>query len=233
MAPKITAQPEGYPRMPEQQADVMPGSPVAVLALFTEIVRARFHASNELAWVWAANATPEATEENTEDAPRKVLIEPAFVENNEVRNFRPAIFIDKQETIIPKSIINNFAGQQLKSGLQGFYGLATIPMDIEVISDKKGECSLLADITWFYLLAGRQQIQATFGLQDMSNPVLGKTIPQEADKRTWVTHITFTISIGFRWSTLPISPVLKEIVLKFQASGETNPDVFLLKQFIR
>ena len=219
--------------MPDQQADVMPGSPVAILALFTEIVRARFQPGNGLSWVWTPNPTPDPNEENTEDAPRKVLIEPAFSEGDEVRNFRPAIFIDKQETILPKTIIGNFAGARLPKGLRAFYGLATVPMDIEVISDKRGESSLLADITWFYLLAGREQIQATFNLQDMSNPVLGKTIPQEVDKRTWVTHITFTINVNFRWSTIPISPVLHEIVAKFRASGETNPDVFLLKQYIR
>jgi hypothetical protein len=229
---KLVAEPENLPRMPDQQADVMPGSPLAVLALVTEIVRARF-TNGDLAWRWTDNPTPEATEDNTETGARKVLIEPAFSEGDEVRNFRPAIFIDKQETIPNKVAVGNFAGAVLRKGLRAFYSIATIPIDIEVISDKKGESAILADIVWFYLLAGREQIQATFGLQDMSNPVLGRTVSQEADKRTWVTHITFTLNIGFRWSTIPISPVLREIVTKYYASGETNVDAFLLKTFIR
>lgn len=230
--PDLKGEPEEYPRMPGQQADVMPGSPLAVLALFTEIVRARFQ-GEDLAWQWTDNPTPEVTEENTEDAPRKILIEPAFSEGAEVRNFRPAIFVDKMDTNPQKVSIGNFAGAQIRSGLRAFYSLARIPIDIEVISDRKGESAILADITWFYLLAGREQIRQTFGLQEMTNPVLGRTVPQESDKRTWVTHISFDIEIGFRWSTLPVSPILREIVTRFYASGETDPDAYLLKTFIR
>lgn len=230
--PVLRGEPEEYPRMPDQQADVMPGSPLAVLALFTEIIRARF-SDGTLAWRWTDNPTPEAEEENTEDEPRKILIEPSFSEGAEARNFRPAIFVDKLETIPNKVAVGNFAGAQLRSGLRAFYSLAAIPIDIEVISDRKGESAILADITWFYLLAGREQIRKTFGLQEMTNPVLGRTLPQESDKRTWITHITFTVEIGFRWSTLPVSPVLREIVTRYVASGETNPDAYLLKTFLR
>lgn len=228
----LEAEPKFFPRMPGQQAEVMPGSSLAVTALITEIVRERFRPGNELAWTWDENPTPAATEDNTEDGPRKILIEPSFAENNETRNYRPAILIDKQETIASKVAIGNFVGQQLNTGLRGFYSIATIPIDITVVSDRNGESAVLADIVWFYLLAGREQIQKTFGMQDMSNPVLGRTLPQDVDKRVWHTHITFTISIGLRWSTLPISPILREIVLRFRASGETDPDAFLLKQFI-
>jgi len=228
----LKGEPDFFPRMPGQQAEVMPGSSLAVLALMTEIVRERFRPNNELAWVWTEDATPEASEENTPDEPRKIFIEPAFSENAEVRNYRPAIFVDKQDTIPSKVAIGNFVGQELKSGHRGFYSVATIPIDIEIVSDRNGESATIADIVWFYLLSGREQIQNTFGMQDMSNPVLSRTAPQEADKRVWSTHVTFTIGINIRWSTVPISPILKEIVMRYRRSGETNPDTFLLKQFI-
>ena len=228
----LKGEPEFFPRMEGQQAEVMPGSSLAVLALIGEIVRERFRPGNGLAWTWDENPTPDVNEENTEDAPRKILIEPSFAENNETRNYRPAIIIDKQDTVPSKVAIGNFAGQQLHTGLRGFYSIATIPVDIEVVSDRNGESAILADIVWFYLLAGREQIQKTFGMQDMSNPVLSRTTPQDVDKRVWSTHITFTISLGLRWSTLPISPILHDIVMRYRASGETDPDVFLLKQFI-
>lgn len=229
----LRGEPPKYPRMPDQQVDIMPGSPLALLAVFTEIVRARFKGPEDLAWAWAENPTPDTTEENTVDAPRKVLIEPAFAENHETRNFRPAILIDKRETVPNKVAIGNFAGQQLHTGLRGFYSLATVPIDISVISDQKGESAILADITWFYLLAGREQIRDTFGFQEMSNPILGRTQAQEVDKRTWSTQISFTVDLAFRWSTLPISPVLKEIVVNFRNADETNPDAYFLRQYIR
>lgn len=228
----LEGEPKYFPRMEGQQAEIMPGSSLAVLALLAEIVRERFRPVNELAWAWVENYTPEQTEENTPDEPRKIVIEPSFSENVEVRNARPAIFIDKQDTVPSKVAIGNFVGQQLHTGLRGFYSIATIPIDIEVVADRNGESATIADIVWFYLLAGREQIQKTFGLQDMSNPVLSRTSPQDAERRFWSTHITFTIGIGMRWTTLPISPILHDIVVRYRKSGETNPDTFLLKHFL-
>ncbi len=229
----INNQNQQLPRIAGQQADIAVGSPLAIVALFTEIVRERFRPDNGLSWVWSENPTPQKTEENTEDAPRKILIEPAFNENLEVRNYRPAIYIDKGETAAGKVAIGNFVGQQLKSGLRGFYALGTTPIDIEVVSDLKGESAILGDITWFYILAGREQIRATFGLHELTPPILGKTVPFEGDKGQWSTHITFEVQFDLRWTTLPISPLLKDIVVRFRDSAEPNPDVFLLKQYIK
>ena len=229
----LIAEPERFPRMPGQQSDIAPGSPIAVVALFSEITRERFRPGNELAWLWTDNPTPAAAETNTPGAPRKILIEPAFSVNDEVRNFRPAIFIDKGDTAAGKVAINNFAGQQIKSGLRGFYTIGTVPISIEVVSDSKGESALIADIVWFYFLAGVEQIRSTFGIHALSPPNLGRTQPYESDKAAWSTSVTFEAQIEFRWLTQPISPLLNSIVVKYKASGETNPDTFLLKSYIR
>lgn len=221
------------PRMDGQQADVAVGSPLALVALFTEIVRERFRPSNGLAWVWNENSTPEQTEDNTEDAPRKIVIEPSFNEQLEVRNFRPAIYIDKGETAAGKVALGNFAAAKLQKGLRAFYALGTSPMDIEVVSDRKGESAIIGDIVWFYILAGRDQIRSYFGLHELTPPVLGRTVPFEGDKGQWSTHITFEVQYDLRWMTLPVSPLLNDIVVKFRDSKEPNPDVFLLKQYIR
>jgi len=219
--------------MPGQQADIALGSPAALEALLTEIIRERFRPGNGLAWVWVESPTPEATETNDLDAPRKVLIEPGFNENTETRNYRPAIIIEKGETSSEKVAINNFVGQQLRTGLKGFYSICQVPVDVSCISDTKMESSLLADLVWFYLLAGREQIRETFGIHDIANPVLGRTSPYDSDKTAWVTKVTTTLQVEFRWSTVPISPLLREIVLRFQQSGETNPDAYFLTRYIR
>lgn len=229
----INNQNQRLPRIAGQQADITVASPLAVVALFTEIVRERFRPSNGLSWVWNENSTPQKTEENTEDAPRKILIEPAFNENLEVRNYRPAIYIDKGETAAGKVAIGNFVGQQLHTGLRAFYALGTMPMDIEVVSELKGESAILADLVWFYFLAGREQIRSTFDIHDITPPILGRTVPFEGDKTQWSTHITFEIQVNLRWSTLPVGPLLADILLRYRDSKETNPDVFLLKQYIK
>jgi len=229
----IDNQNQRLPRIAGQQADIAVGSPLALVALFTEIVRERFRPGNGLAWTWDENPTPAAGEANTEDAPRKILIEPSFNENTEVRNFRPAIYIDKGETAAGKVVIGNFVGQKLNTGLRAFYALGTSPMDIEVVSGSKGESSILGDIVWFYILAGREQIRSSFGLHELTPPILGKTVPFDGDRTQWSTHIAFEVQFDLRWSTLPVGPMLREIVVRFRDSGEPNPDAYLLKQYIK
>lgn len=224
---------QAVPRVAGQQPDIAVGSPLAIVGLFTEIVRERFRPGNGLAWAWSENSTPTKTEENTEDEPRKIVIEPSFNENTEVRNFRPAIYIDKGETAAGKVSIGNFVGQKLQTGLRAFYALGTVPMDIEVVSENKGESGILADITWFYILAGREQIRSTFGLHELTPPILGRTVPFEGDKGQWSTHITFEVQFDLRWTTLPIGPLLKDIVIKYHDSGDPNPDSYFLKQYIK
>ena len=228
----LRGEPRGFPRLPDQQPDIAPGSPLAMVALFTDIIRERFRPGNGLAWQWILNGTAGCDELNTPDSPKKIVIEPAFNEDPEVRNARPAIYIDKTETIAGKVVVNNFVGQQLRTGLQAFYALATVPIEIECVG-AKGESATLADLTWFYLLAGRQYIMATFGIHDLTPPTLGRTGPYEVDKTVWSTKVTFECQIHLRWTTLPISPALSEIVLRYKASGETNPDTFLLQQYLR
>lgn len=230
----LKGEPTEFPRMPGQQSDVMPGSPLAITAVFTELVRERFRVGNNLAWVWEENANPRATETNEPGTTtaRKIQIEPMFNVNTEVRNYRPSIFVGKGDTVSGKVALNNFAGQQLRTGYKGFYALATIPIDIECISDQYGESAQLGDIVWFYLLAGREQILQTFGMHDLTNPTLGRTLPFEQDKTAWSTHVTFEVQTHQRWTTVPISPILRDVVLRYRQSGETNPDTYFLKQYV-
>jgi hypothetical protein len=218
--------------MPGQQADIMPASPTAIVAVFTEIVRERFRPENELPWAWFDDATPLPTEDNSEDAPRKVLIEPAFSTHAEARNFRPAIYIDKGETIPEKVAIANMAGKHLPSGLTGYYTIASIPIDIEVVSDQKGESATMADTVWFYLVAGQELIKSTFNLHELTPPILGRTLPGDKDKEEWVTHVTFTIQTHVRWATKPIAPLLQGIILRFRDAEDPNPDSYFLQQYI-
>jgi len=229
----IDNQKQDLPRIAGQQADIAVGSPLAIVALFSEIIRERFRPENGLAWVWDENSTPKVTEENTEDQPRRIVIEPAFNENLEVRNFRPAIYVDKGETAAGKIAIGNFVGQHLPSGFRAFYALGTAPIDIEVVSDSKGESAIIGDIVWFYMLAGRDIIRATFGLHELTPPILGRTVPFEGDKGQWSTHITFEVQFDLRWTTVPMGSVLTDIVMRYRDSNEPNPDVFLLKQYIK
>ncbi len=228
----LVGEPAHFPRMPGQQADIMPGSPLAVVALFTEIIRQRFRPGNGLAWEWSDDPNPQPTEAETVAAPRRVVIEPTFTKQAETRDYEPAIYVGKGSTVPSKVALNNKAGQQLRSGYKGFYTLAQMPIKIEVVASEPGASATIADVAWFFLLSGREEIRKTFGLHDMENPVLSETTPSARAKDMWSTFVTTTVLIEFRWTTVPISPLLREIVVKYHQSGDPA-DVYLLKQYIR
>jgi hypothetical protein len=228
----LKSEPTQNIRLPNQQADIAPNSPLAIVALFTEIVRERFREGNDLSWIWDINPTPNGTETNEPDAPRKILIAPSFGVHGEARNYRPAIYIRKGATAPEKTVINNQAGQQLKTGLKGFWLPATIPLYVEAISTSEAESATLADLVWFYLLAAREPIRAEFGILNYSDPVLNETTPYNEERDVFSTKVSMQIMVEFRWITEPISPKIREIALRLKS--RTNPDIdsFLLEQYL-
>lgn len=228
----LRAEPKNSPRVEGQQADVAPASPLAVVALFTEVVRQRFRPENELAWVWTPNPTPSSGESNTPDAPRKILIEPAFNTQVQVRNFRPAIFIDRGDVSAHPVTVNNVVHTRLTDMKEWYYTIATMPIEIEAVSGSKGESATLADLVWFYLLAGRRAISSTFGLHEISNPTLGGTVPFESDQKAWSTRVSLVAQIHLRWSVTPIAPLMAGVTVNYRASDASNMDEFLLRQYL-
>lgn len=232
--PNLISSPPLEPRLPGQQAEIVPGSPLALIALITAVVRQRFSAQDSgLPWVWNENPTPESTETNEPDAARKIVIEPAYAVHSEVRNYRPSIYIDRADVAVQQVATGHLAGQDVASGARAHYALAFVPIIVEVISDQAGESATIADLVWFYLLAGRDAIAKTFGLHDVSNPTLGRTTPFEQDKDAWSTTVSMNITLHLRWGTVPIAPLLKDVVLKYRDSQELDPNVFLLKNYVR
>lgn len=225
----LRTEPAGTPRLPGQHRDVLPGSPTAILAIFAEIIRERFRPENGLAWVWDGNPVPKGDAAGTNTSPRKILIEPAYSESSEVRNFRPAIYVDKGPTQPAKIVLGNLAGQQLSTGLRAFHSMATIPINVTVESSRKGESGTLADIVWFYLMAGIEPIRATFDFHEISMPVLGSTAAIEKDKTGWVTQVSFAITANFRWTTVPMAPVLREVVQRLSTNAESAESTIVLR----
>lgn len=220
----LVAEPTDTTRLRNQPPEIMPGSPTAILAIFTEIVRERFRPGNDLPWVWDGSASPRNGDAGTASSPRKILIEPAYSETAEVRNFRPAIYVDKGPTQPGKIAVANLAGEYIPKNLRAFYTLATIPINITVEASRKGESSVIADTVWFYLLGGIEQIRRTFDVHDITLPQLGTTVPVEKDKATWVTQISFAITVHLRWTTIPIAPVLTGFSTTIKAATGVTVD---------
>jgi len=200
-----------------QNERIVPSSPLAIIGLFVEIIRRRYSIEG-MPWVW--NESVHETQ---------IVIESAFVENTEERNFRPAIFVDKDESTIGRVIVGDRAGVHLPSSMEGFYGLMTVPLLIDCISTRRGESATIGDTTQFYLHASSDLIQASFGLHDMTPVVLGRTTPFERDHDVWVTPVTFTVQVPVRWSSTPTAPLLQDIITEITHSDSDSATEYLEK----
>lgn len=214
--PLLVPNPQGPEPIGEHLAIIRPGSPMAIIGLFVELIRWRFDKSYGMPWYY-----------DNDIKLTKIAIESAYNEDDAHRNYRPAIYVDKDESTIGRTAVGDFVGQNLATGQKGFWGLNTIPILIECVAGKKGESMIIADLLQIYLHASSDLIQAQFGLHEMTPVNLGRTQPYERDKlQQWVTSVTFSIQVPTRWSNTPTTPIIRGIIAKFKASGATSENDF-------
>jgi len=214
---------EGRARLASQHADITVGSPLAVIGLFVEVIRARFVPPNDdTSYVWRDDPTPLASEENDQNAPRLLYIESGNVTDPEARDFKPAIYVDKEDTQLRQVVIGNRSDFDMRTRTERFYMQAVIPVTINCISDNRGESMIIGDLVWFHLLSVQNYVRATFGINNIAEPILGATRMfrrSGAAVDAWTTPISFAVTIEFHWITRPVAPLLKEVSARLSAYG--------------
>ncbi len=207
--PEFVPDPKNQPS-PEQAQNVFirPGSGLAVIGTYLEIVRGRFSTDAGLQWVW--NPDPKAG---------SIVIESAFNEEKLDRNNRPAIYIDRDDLVTGRTVLGDVASRHIPSGKVAFWALRTMPLLIECVAAKKAESAIIADLVDVFLQASSDLIQAKFGFHDMQPTTLGRTQPFPRDKTQWVTSLTFSVQYNFRWTNAPTVALLNAIEAKVCASG--------------
>lgn len=220
------------PRLSGEYEDVCPGTPLAVIGLFVFALRARFteNAGEPLPWVWSDTLRPEDTEDGNPPPagePRKLLIDSAYNVKKNVRNYRPAIYVGRGgNNITPvKLAIDNKAGMYLPTSLKAYYCQAQMPLVIEIESADSGESSTIGDVVWSFILMTRDIFRCDFGLHEITEPILGDTLPSKMDKEIWTTAVSFSTTFDMRWGTVPIAPKLFEIAARV-TTGYTSATEF-------
>lgn len=204
--PKVLPSPEE-----PQNVSIKPGSKLAVLGVFVEIIRRRFDTRNvpvDFQWHWDPDINVT-----------KLAVESAFNEDKVHRNFRPAVYVDCDDQTMGRVVIGDRVGQNLKTGLEGFWNLTSVPILIECTAAKRAESATLGDIVGVFLQASSDLIQAKFGFHDMTPVTVGRTQPKPSDKDTWITAVTFVVQVTFRWTNIRTAPLLREVELAVVASG--------------
>jgi len=204
-------------KAPGQHAAVVDGSPLAIVGIFVAFLRARFAPGNgppDYPWYADANKT-------------NILIVSAFEDNVPERGKKPAIYVDKDESVYGKSILGDRVAHRWSDRKEAQWCLSTVPISIDCVAARKGESAIIGDIVQWSLYASSDVIQATFALHDMLTPTLGRTVPYEDDDESWNTPVSFQVQYNVRWTVVPVAPMLREIALRIRESG-MSPNEYLL-----
>jgi hypothetical protein len=196
------------PKGEQDKLRIAAGSPLAIQGLFLEIIRERFNANARLDWVW--DADPTLT---------KILIETSYNEHTEARDVSPAVYVTRLQSAPVKMAVGDRAGVHLPDHKEGFKALMDIAMVVECMSNDEGESAIVGDIVQFMLLASQDIIQREFGFHDFTHPILGQTQPVERGQLKWSTPINFNVQFWLHWSSVPIAPLLQQLVQKITTKG--------------
>jgi hypothetical protein len=217
--PNYVPDPKNQPSPEEtQQVSIRPGSKLAVLGVFVEIIRKRFArevVGDEFQWRWDPDIKVT-----------RLAVESAFNEDKTHRNFRPAVYVDCDDQTMGRVVLGDRVGVNLKTGLEGFWNLQSVPILIECVTGKRAESAVLGDIVGIFLQASSDLIQGKFGLHDMTPITVGRTQPAQRDKDQWVTSVTFVAQYPQRWTNAPTAPLLRSVELDVVRSGADSATAY-------
>jgi hypothetical protein len=217
--PTYVPDPKNQPSPEQVQTiSIRPGSKLAVLGVFVEIIRRRFAegtVTDDFQWRWTSDIKTT-----------RLAVESAFNEDKTHRNFRPAVYVDCDDQTMGRVVLGDRAGLNFKTGLEGFWNLQSVPMLIECVTAKRAESATLGDLVGVFLQASSDLIQAKFGFHDMTPVTIGRTQPMGRDKDQWVTAVTFTVQYPQRWTNVRTAPLLQELEMDIVRSGVNSATEF-------
>lgn len=218
----------GTPRLEGQHPDVFPGSPLALIAIFVEVIRLRFSQDNayKLPYYWSPDPSPTEDEGNTDDNPRKILIESQYLQHPDARDYRPAIFVERGDMAFSKIVVGNRADYSERLDANLYIMHATTPISVLCVTKDRGESMSIAEIVTFYLASLLPELREAFGFQDASLPVLSSTQVYRRssnDIEEWVTPVNLQVTCKHIWREQVIAPKLAEIRVHLGLNAPTEP----------
>lgn len=212
------------------------GSPLAVIGLFMEVVRARFSAPNELPWRWRDDPRRRDEDDGSNEHPFPILIESELMDDPEARSGIPAIYVGVDDIRYTQIVVGDKYAHHMPTRDLWYHAHESVPVVLNCVSSNRGEAAILGDIVYRHILSGKQLIRETFDIHAIDGPTLGKTQPFRRAAENpdgWTSPVTFTCTLNVRWHVKPYAPVLQGILLKLSADGRdftTNAIRIVMKQ---
>lgn len=209
----------GVPRVDGQHPDIFPGSPQAVIGVFTKCLQVRFSGENarDLPFVW--DAEPQQPENNSSSAtkPSRLYIASEYTAEPDARDRTPALLVDRGTTQLQKITVGNLAKIHLPSRLETYTAWAFVPIAVLCNASTRGNSANLGDIVFAFFASTNHLIRAAFNIHEISPPTLGETVPYRQNNGkvpVYSTTVTLTTMIQYQWTTLPIAARLQEVAVK-------------------
>ena len=193
------------PKAPQDTTKIAAGSPLAVVGLLLEALRARFSEDANLNAVWREDV-------NTTD----ILIEAGYNVETEARGATRAIYVNRLRTAPREIAVGDFVGVTRGDSQEFFLCMMEVDFSIDCISADAGDSAMLADIVQSFLLCSGNIFEGWYGFHDFGKPVIGQTQPFQQAQGQWATSIALTTSFQARWSTVKIRPLLQDLGVALQ-----------------
>lgn len=200
-------------------------SPLALIGVFLSILRERFSPGNGLTWTYSEGEDARLT--------NPISIEAGRNEHTEEKNKRPAIYVLRGPVGFKQAGIGDYNAIQMKSGARVYYATAETSFNFVVESNEEGEAAQIADIVLSTVMMGSDLIERAFafrklgpfGISAASRPVYDNDVSQIV--------ISMGLTYDVRWGTIPISPLLNEIVVKSRNSNYNSNDEYFTEIYKR
>lgn len=211
MAWKFIQDAQRTPNWDMQPFEVTLHSPIEIVGAFVYMLR-EFFQTPDIPWSWKNNNTTTG-----------ILIEAGNEEEIATANGKPALFVNKGQTVYERMSIGDLDQDQpetLELGLKHFIAMGKTSISVECTSPEHGESALLGDVVQQFLQMSSNEIQGYFHFQDMSPVVLNSTSRFDKDVPFYNTPVMFQLNFEVRWATIPVAPSLKNLSLRIAESSD-------------
>jgi hypothetical protein len=194
-------------------------SPIAIIGVMLSILRERFSQSQGLPWVWA----PEMS---TTSLDNTITIEVGSEENIEATNRRPGIYVKRGPVSYLQSVIGDKHAVNRKSGSEVFYATADTSFTFVIEAEEEGEAAMLADVVLSTFMMGADLIERAYKFRKLGPFSISAASQPIHDTDVCQIQVTMGLTFDVRWGTLPIAPLLNEIVVKMNNSSYNSSEEY-------
>lgn len=217
----------------QRHPDIVAGSTLHILGFFLDALRARFSPNQAigLGWYWNGNPVPaDTTSSDTppSGAPKKLFIGMQYDLNEETRDYRPALLLDRGNVQYTKEVLGNLAAHNYDSGDAILIATKTMTVAVNCLSRAAGEAVQLADVIADFLFGHASELRKHETLQSVGEPVIGEcTSYQAAQNQTtgWSVTVSMLCNVRVPFVKTQIAPLLQQATIQFHGATSQSGSV--------